>query len=359
MAATKLAAVVTLLSFLGPVACQGSNSSPICLGGWLRPVKVLNFLLCPPGSSRKPPPGPSPAPSAPSLSVGYYNYACPNAEKIVRDVVENATCNDPGVGAGLIRLFFHDCFVQGCDASVLLKNTSGSSDETEMFGAPNVNSLRQSAFKVIDDAKAALEEACPNNVSCADIVAFAARDASNILSYGKISFAIPAGRYDGRVSLASEANQNLPGPSEDLQQLKASFASKVLDTNDLVTLSGAHTIGLARCMFISNRPGMNATLAIELSQKCSSGDSTRVNQDYKTPDVLDSQYYQNVNDNDVLFDSDAALSSAETQPLVNTFAKNLKEWEKEFADAMVKMGNIGVKTSANGEIRKTCSIYNS
>jgi peroxidase len=90
---------------------------------------------------------------------------------------------------------------------------------------------------VIDAAKTALEEACPDVVSCADIVAFAARDASFVLSNGKINFAMPTGRHDGRVSLASEANETaLPGPFTDIQTIKSMFASKGLNTKDMVTL---------------------------------------------------------------------------------------------------------------------------
>ena len=240
-------------------------------------------------------------------------------------------------------------------------NSSGSSDPSEMLGPPNRESLR--GFGVIDRAKAALEAACPSVVSCADIVAFAARDASSFLSNGRLNFAMPAGRLDGRVSLASETTNFLPGPFSDLETLKTRFAAKGLDTKDMVTLSGAHTIGHARCMFVSTgRPGMNATLAGELSQRCGGGGgNATVNLDYKTPDVLDSQYFQNVKDSAVLLDSDAALNASETAALVDTYAADVgSRWEMEFAAAMVKMGNIEVKTSpgADAEIRKKCSIYN-
>lgn len=61
---------------------------------------------------------------------------------------------------------------QGCDASVLLDDTSSFTGE-KSAGA-NVNSLR--GFEVIDDIKTKVEAACPGVVSCADILAISARD---------------------------------------------------------------------------------------------------------------------------------------------------------------------------------------
>ncbi|KAJ1292103.1 hypothetical protein BS78_02G366900 [Paspalum vaginatum] len=303
---------------------------------------------------------PSPSPrSAPSgLSVGYYDYSCPRAETIVREAVKTATYSNRGTGAGLIRLFFHDCFVQGCDASVLL-NTTGSSDPTERTSAPNL-SLR--GFEVIDAAKAALEAACPGVVSCADIVAFAGRDATFFLSGNTVDFDMPAGRYDGRVSLDSEAATNLPPPFASLQQLKDMFAAKGLDTDDMVTLSGAHTVGRSHCSSFSDRlppnaSDMNATLSARLTSQCSN--STTVPQDFVTPDDLDTQYYRNVLNHEVLFASDAALlASNQTADMVSANAFTPGLWETKFKAAMVKMGRVGIKTSTDGEIRKKCWMIN-
>jgi hypothetical protein len=68
--------------------------------------------------------------------------------------------------------------LQGCDASVLLDSTAGNQAEKD---APPNTSLR--GFEVIDSAKTRLEQACFGVVSCADVLAFAARDALALVQY--------------------------------------------------------------------------------------------------------------------------------------------------------------------------------
>ncbi|KAE8804559.1 Peroxidase 2 [Hordeum vulgare] len=356
--ATKLAALIVLVAFLAePPACEGDI---ICFNGWLR-LPIQDPRLCPPGSRMRSgiPRQLVPRPSGLGLGVGYYNNRssrssyCPRAEGIVRAAVSKAVAAEPGIGAGLIRLFFHDCFVRGCDASVLLTETNSNNSDTEREGQPNKNSLR--GLEVIDAAKAAIEAACPGRVSCADIVAFAARDASSILSNRRINIRMPGGRFDGRESFANETDQ-LPGPFSGATVLQSNFRAKGLTSDEMVTLSGAHTIGRARCAFFSSRfSEMDPAFAAKLRAQCD--DDTNVNQDHVTPDFLDRRYYQDIIDRKVLFTSDAVLNSTETIKQVKENANKAGMWERKFERAMENMGKIGIKTrpGKDAEIRK---VYN-
>ncbi|KAL6841907.1 hypothetical protein ACP4OV_028419 [Aristida adscensionis] len=356
---TRLAVVITVLSLLGSVSpSQASYGYGSGSPGPTPPPPPSSYPPTSPSTPTYPPTAPSP-PTAGGLRVGYYDDKCPGAEAVVRDAVRGAGA---GIQAGLVRLFFHDCFVRGCDASVLLKPTDAN-PQPEMLGIPNL-SLR--GFEVIDEAKAALEQKCPGVVSCADVLAFAGRDASYFLSGAAIDFKVPAGRYDGNVSLAGETLPNLPPPFAGVQRLKDMFAAKGLDAVDMVVLSGAHSIGRSHCSsFFDRLPAgssdMDPALAASLEQQCrsSNGGDNTVAQDYKTSDVLDNEYYRNVVNHKVLFASDAALlNSSDTMKLVYAGAAFPRLWQYKFGEAMVKMGGVEVKTAANGEIRKMCGFVN-
>lgn len=299
------------------------------------------------------------------LNTGFYSSSCPNAEAIVRSTVKSYYDNDPSIAAGLLRLHFHDCFVQGCDGSVLVKGASAERNAIANRGARG--------FEVIDDAKSQIEASCPGVVSCADILALAARDSVE-LSDGP-SWNVPLGRRDGRISLASQVN--LPSPFESIAEHRQKFADKGLDDQDLVTLVGAHTIGQTHCQFSSYRlynftktgnadPTISPSFLPKLQKICPiNGDGSKpVDLDIDSQQKFDVSFFKNVRDGNAVLESDQRLwGDSVTQKIVNKYAGNFKgllgaRFAYEFRKAMIKMSSIEVKTGTEGEIRQICSSFN-
>ncbi|PRQ18729.1 putative peroxidase [Rosa chinensis] len=301
-----------------------------------------------------------------STRVGFYSSSCPRAESIVTETVQKHFKSSPSIAAGLLRMHFHDCFVQGCDASVLLNG-----ENTEKTAVPNLG-LR--GWEVIDDAKTQLEAACPGVVSCADILALAARD-SVFLTKG-INWNVPTGRFDGRVSLGSEA-KNLPGPRDSIDVQKTKFQTFGLNTQDLVTLVGGHTIGTSACQFFRYRlynftttgnsadPTINPSFLPQLRTLCpQDGDAAkRVDLDTGSAALFDATFFKNLEDGRGILESDQKLwTDASTKSFVQQFlgVRGLQalNFNIEFGRSMVKMSNIGLKSAANGEIRRICFAIN-
>ncbi|PON44488.1 Peroxidase [Parasponia andersonii] len=302
------------------------------------------------------------------LNTTFYASTCPNVSSIVRNAVQQALQSDSRIGASLIRLHFHDCFVNGCDASLLLDNSG--SIQSEKDAGPNANSTR--GFDVVDNIKTAVENSCSGIVSCADILALAA-EASVSLSGGP-SWSVPLGRRDSLTANQGGANTSIPSPTEGLTNITSKFSAVGLNTNDLVALSGAHTFGRAQCRSFSGRlynfngtgnpdPTLNSTYLTTLQQTCPQNGSgtTLTDLDPSSADNFDNNYYANLQSNRGLLQSDQELfstSGSATVSIVNNFSSNQSAFFESFAQSMINMGNISPLTGSNGEIRSNCRKVN-
>ncbi|KAJ7567371.1 hypothetical protein O6H91_02G143900 [Diphasiastrum complanatum] len=302
------------------------------------------------------------------LQKDFYHRSCKSAERKVRRVVREAVTRNPGLGAGLLRMHFHDCFVRGCDASVLVDSTPGNQAEKDSF----VNNPSLRGFEVIDEAKAQLEALCPGVVSCADILAFAARDSVSTLRGP--SWKIRSGRRDGNVSNVSDVIPNIPAPFFNLQQLTQSFEAKGLFQDEMITLSGAHTIGASHCTSFSNRlytfnsttpqdPTLNPQFAEQLKRQCPKinfDPTLRIGMDSFTPDKFDNKYFTDLKLGRGLFTSDEALFTDDKKAAatVKLFSEHTSRFRHKFVKAMIKMSEIQVKTGLEGTIRRNCRVIN-
>ncbi|KAL4642753.1 hypothetical protein ACB092_02G043500 [Castanea dentata] len=279
------------------------------------------------------------------LRKHFYKHSCPLAEDIVKEIIWKCVASNSTLPAKFLRIHFHDCFVNGCNASVFLDSTTNN--QVEKAATPN---LSLGGIDVIDEVKIELEKTCPGVVSCANIIALAARDS---VSYQRPLWEVLIGRRDGSISHISNALNNIPSPSFNFSILKQSFANKSLTVHDLVVLSSGHTIGIGHCNFFSQRlykftgrkndadPSLNSTYATFLKIQCKSL-SNKIT-------IL----------NQCLFQFDAALLiNNKATSTVNELLDS-QDLFTEFGQSMKRIGAIGVLTGSSGEIRKKCNMVNS
>ncbi|CAL9154846.1 unnamed protein product [Musa hybrid cultivar] len=256
------------------------------------------------------------------LRVGFYSRICPKPELIVKQEVEKAVKYYSITYLSSSWLLYNP----GCDGSVLIDSTWRTTAEKD---TPPDKILR--GFAVIDRAKRRLEAVCGGKVSCADILAFAARD--SVVHKG--FYQVPAGRRDGRISRAADVI-DLPPPAFNLSLLTPFFTKKGLSQDDMITLSD------------NQKPA-------QLKRRCPPRSNSVVPMDSPSPFTFDTSYYRNLLVNRGLFTSDQTLTSTwATAAKVRQLAGNPMLFQRKFAAAMVKMGKIGVLTGRKGEICRYC-----
>jgi peroxidase len=266
-----------------------------------------------------------------------------------------------------------DLCVQGCDASILLdESPAGDVPEKES----SANGFTLVGLRTIDTAKSTLESMCPRTVSCADILAFAARDAA--VAAGLPSYDVAAGRRDGMRSNMDDLPGNFPVPGHHVPRLTELFSQRGLSQEDLVVLSGAHSIGGAHCFMFSNRiygfseeadvdPSLEPEFAARLRQMCpprkpddDPQQVPKVKFDSQTGEKLDSAYYSELLARRGLLTSDNALiEDPQTRAMVEAFAGDDAMWQQKFAEAMQRVGMLDVLIGEDkGQVRTRCRLVN-
>ncbi|PAN18789.1 hypothetical protein PAHAL_3G226000 [Panicum hallii] len=309
-----------------------------------------------------------------ALRVGFYRATCPIAEDVVLAEMRLILMEDDTLAPSLLRMHYHDCFVQGCDGSIMLQSRKG---KTERDALPN-RSMR--GYDAIERIKARLETVCPLTVSCADIIAMAARDAV-YLSHGPW-YDVETGRRDGNVTAAEYVENDLPPPDSNIIDVKTFFSVKSLNSKDIAVLFGCHSIGTSHCGPIRKRlynftgnmdqdPSLDPAYATELRKLCPPprpgdndgvpvGGKTKVPLDPGSNYTFDLSYYRHVLATGGLFQSDGSLlhdpvTRGYVEKVAN--ASSPDEYYADFAAAMLKMGRTDVLVGDLGEIRPTCGIF--
>nr|XP_043623935.1 peroxidase 60-like [Erigeron canadensis] len=299
-----------------------------------------------------------------ALQFGFYKGKCrtTDVEDIVRRTVFSKFQSDRSITPALIRMQFHDCFVSGCDASLLLNGTN-----TERTAPPNL-SVR--GYNVIDAVKAAIEKVCPGVVSCADIIIMATRDAVSFSGGGRYN--VQTGRRDGTVSLAQNT-RSLPPPSISVSGAIKAFAAKGLSTTDMIWLLGGHSVGVAHCALFQDRlynfkntgkpdptmdPTLLKTLRLTCVQNATIDRTVNLDQNLQSSRIVDNSYYKQITMRRGILQIDQELAlDPLSKSTVAAFASS-SDFKARFGQAMVKMGAIQVLTGTKGEIRNSCQVVN-
>lgn len=185
------------------------------------------------------------------------------------------------------------------------------------------------------------------------------------------------GRKDSKTAGYELSVTNLPTANDGLLSIISKFMYQGLSVTDMVALSGAHTIGMARCVNFRDRIYGDYALTSEvdpiseaylqnLKSKCplvGGEDNEEAAMDYVTPDLFDNSYYHILLRGQGLINSDQELYSSvlavETRRLVQNYAESPIAFFEQFSESMVKLGNItNPETYVDGEVRRNCRFVN-
>ncbi|OMO77519.1 Plant peroxidase, partial [Corchorus capsularis] len=177
-------------------------------------------------------------------------------------------------------------------------------------------------------------------------------------------YTVKLGRKDSLESKISAAEGNIPRANSSMDETIKMFESRKFTVQEMVALTGAHTIGFSHCKEFAYRlykydkntptdPAYNPKYAAALKQVCgnySKDEAMSAFNDVMTPSKFDNIYYKNLQRGLGLLESDNVLvKDPRTKPFVELYAMNQDAFFRDFGRAMEKLGTYGIKTGRKGE----------
>ncbi|OMO74159.1 heme peroxidase, plant/fungal/bacterial [Corchorus capsularis] len=246
----------------------------------------------------------SPYPSAYSqLDYRFYDRSCPRLLNMVKYGVWAAYKNDTRIAASLLRLHFHDCFVNvgGPFWPVLLGRRDGTTASQQA-----ANEQLPSPIEPLENITAKFTS---KGLDLKDVV---------VLS--------------GAHTIG--------------------FAQCFTFKRRLFNFQGTG----------KPDPTLDASAVSSLQSMCPDTDSSNSNLaplDTASTYKFDNMYYTNLVNNVGLLESDQALmKDPKTAAMVNSYSAYPFLFWNDFSTSMAKLGNLGVITGKKGQIRKKCGAVN-
>ncbi|KAF4402706.1 hypothetical protein G4B88_012491 [Cannabis sativa] len=241
------------------------------------------------------------------LTLDYYASTCPTVFEIIRKETECAVLSDPRSAALIVRLHFHDCFVQvGGPYWDVPVGRKDSITANYALADTNIPTANEGLIPIIS-------KFMYQGLSVKDMVALA-----------------------GAHTIGMARCEN--------------FRDRIY--GDFRATSGLNPI--------------SASYLSSLRSICPpihGGENNITAMDNVTPNIFDNSFYHTLLKGEGLLSSDqemySSMFSIQTRELVKLYATDPLAFFNQFSESMVKMGNITNSESfANGEVRKNCRFIN-
>ncbi|RLM91461.1 Peroxidase 15 [Panicum miliaceum] len=238
------------------------------------------------------------------LSPDYYKFTCPQADEIVVSILKKAIAKEPRIAASLLRLLFHDCFVQS--------------------GGPYWELPLGRRDSKTANMKLANKNLPPPNATLHRLIKFFQRQGLD------------------KVDLVALSGSHTIGKARCVS-FKQRLYNQHRDNRPDITLE--------KSFYHTSASGCPRT----------GGDNNIRSLDFVSPSKFDNSYYKLILEGKGLLNSDEVLwtgKDPEIAGLVKSYAENEPLFFEHYVNSVIKMGNINPLMGHNGEIRKNCRRVN-